>query len=161
MKKKLISVLLALTMCAALAIPAFADPAEEAPAPEEAEVLTTEEVPALEEAHEHEEEGFYYIANAVGAEEPGESTVADGYQHLIMIGDVYLETDEDYVSALRDTEDASIANIEANSHDCIFKNDSFAGYLYEEIDDNQHNVYVKYNVHCIICGIKKITCIFG
>lgn len=50
MKKKLVSVLLALTLCGSLAIPAFAEPTGELPAPEESENLHNEEV------HEHGEE---------------------------------------------------------------------------------------------------------
>ena len=48
--KKLVSVLLALTLCSSLVVPAFAEPTEEPLAPEESGVLTTEEV------HEHEGE---------------------------------------------------------------------------------------------------------
>lgn len=53
MKKRLVSVLLALTLCGALAVPAFAEQAEEVPAPGESEVFSTEETldfPDLTEA---------------------------------------------------------------------------------------------------------------
>ena len=42
MKKKLVSVLLALALCGSLVVPVFAEPAEEPPTPEESEVLTGE-----------------------------------------------------------------------------------------------------------------------
>lgn len=54
MKKQLVSVLLALTLCAALAVPVFAEPAEEMPVLEETEVLR-DEVGNSEEAVAPEE----------------------------------------------------------------------------------------------------------
>lgn len=63
MKKKLINVLLALIVCIGLAVPVFAEPAEEVLVPEESETVQNEEteipqaeeVTALEETHEHED----------------------------------------------------------------------------------------------------------
>lgn len=56
MKKKLFSVLLALTLCGSLTIPVFAGPAEEVPAQEGTEVLISEEFPAPTDPHEKEGE---------------------------------------------------------------------------------------------------------
>lgn len=77
--KKLISVLLALTMCAGLAIPAFAESVEEVPVPEEVEVLTIEE----DHGHKHEDEAIFYLANAVWIEEIEEDVIVDVYQQLM------------------------------------------------------------------------------
>lgn len=132
MNRKLVSVLLALTMCVGLAIPAFAEPAEEVPAPEESEVLTAEE------SHEHEAEEVSHIG-----------------------------TDDDctfvvyFTCWLDDTESTDVATLEANIHNCEWegnKINDFIGYLYEKIDDDQHNVYSKYNVRCKICGKTTILC---
>lgn len=71
MKKKLFSVLLALTLCESLTIPVFARPAEESPAPEGTEILSTEEAPALEKTLEHEDSAAFHIANAVWSNEDG------------------------------------------------------------------------------------------
>lgn len=84
MKRKLVSVLLAMTLCGSLAVPAFAEPAEEPSAPEESEVLPVEKVPELEEVHEHEDEAecvaFFWGSSdlpwEIGENEKGNESIA-------------------------------------------------------------------------------------
>ncbi len=155
MKKKLFHVLLVLSLCTALAIPVFAGPAEEPPVPEESKTLAAEESPGLEEIHEHEAEVAPRIAEAAGT---GENTEMDVYQQLMLImEDPNFGTDENYSYVLGDAI-GSAANLESiqHSHIWAYSEDDFCGYLYERIDDSQHNVYKKYNVHCIGCGEKTV-----
>ena len=94
MKRKLVSVLLALTLCGSLAVPAFAEPAEETHTPEEPTPLEVaapegDEVLTAEGAHEHEE--------AVAPEEAEAIIIIrknDGHIHWVECDDVEPYTTE-------------------------------------------------------------------
>ncbi len=97
-------------------------------------------------------------ANEMWAREAEEGIETDIYQQLLMImNDPNFGTDENYSYVLGDAI-GSAANLESiqHSHIWAYSEDDFCGYLYERIDDSQHNVYKKYNVHCIGCGEKTV-----
>lgn len=151
MKKKLVSVLLALTLCGSLTILVFAEPMEEPPMPEASEVLTGEE------AHEHEEE----------QSAPGKSEVLTGEEegtvveaicgHIHWLEDCGEEDnwgpnqfDKTVYSYKEDSDkhtDSSILSDHVHYNEYV--NILYEGY---KKDRDQHRYYVTYETRCIICG---------
>lgn len=153
MKKKLVSVLLILSLCTALAIPVFAGPAEEPPIPEETTPLEIIAPKGGEEDNALDLEFYQQVMAMVDeldieldVDEEGIEPDMDFYQQVMaLVDELDIEIDADVMDAEN-----------SNSHICVAEYDEekdYIGLAYKKIngDKEQHKVYKTYMGHCVDC----------